>query len=472
MSTPIKFGTDGWRAIIGDTFTLDNLTRVTEATVLWLKAEHDNPQVMLGYDCRFNGALFARHVANHFASRGVKVFLSPGFVSTPMVSLATVTRQTTVGIILTASHNPPEYSGFKIKGHFGGPAFPAMISAVEARIPDEARRLPNRFDELVDSRMIEYYDMEALYLNHLRDAFDLKAIKESGLKVGYDAMFGAGQRIFRKLLPQAVTLHTTFNPSFEGQAPEPIERNLKPFQELIRAQGLQFGLATDGDADRIGLFDEQGRFVDSHHILLLLIQYLHKHKGMQGKVVVTFSCSSRIEQLCQQYGLPVQVTKIGFKYIGEIMAHENVLVGGEESGGIAVAGFIPERDGIYIGLILLEMMACTGKSLSQLVEELYAEVGRFAFARNDLHVTEEAKQAILAHCDDTGFDTFGAYSVQRTETLDGYKYHLAPGRWVMIRPSGTEPVLRVYAEAESEEVANQLLEAAVPTILQTGKSLE
>jgi phosphomannomutase len=464
MANLIKFGTDGWRAIIGDQFTLDNLSRVTEATALWLKTTYATPSVMLGYDCRFNGSLFAEYVASHLAQRGIKVFISPGFVSTPMVSLATMQHQCSAGIILTASHNPPEYSGFKLKGDFGGPAFPSIIADVEARIPEVASRLPQKFEELVDSRHIEYYDMEALYLNHLREAFDLKAIHESGLKIGYDAMYGAGQKVFRKAFPQAITLHTNFNPGFEGQAPEPIERNLKPFQDLILKEGIQFGLATDGDADRIGLFDEQARFVDSHLIILLLIQYLHKYKGMDGKVVITFSCSSRIETLCKLYGLEVQVTKIGFKYIGEIMTREKVLVGGEESGGIAVAGFIPERDGIYIGLLILEMMAKAGKTLSQLVEDLYAEVGRFAFARNDLHITEELKQAVLNKCANEGFAAFGTHPVERAEQLDGYKFHMGPGRWIMVRPSGTEPVLRVYSEAENETVAQEILGAAVTTL--------
>lgn len=459
----IKFGTDGWRAVIARDFTFDNLARVTEATGLWLAKDYaDKRSVFIGYDCRFLGPQFARAVANQLAQMGVQVFLAPGFVSTPMVSLATMQRQLSAGIVLTASHNPPEYNGFKIKGSFGGPAFPSMISAVEALIPGEVPVYEDRFDELVRSAKIQYYDAEALYLNHVRQSFDLEAIRNSGIKMGYDAMYGAGQVAFRKLLPHATSIHADYNPSFLGQAPEPIERNLKPFQELIRSQGLQWGLATDGDADRIGLFDEQARFVDSHHILLLLIHYLHKYKNLKGKVVYTFSCTDKIRAMCETYGIPYEVTKIGFKYIGEIMAREEVLVGGEESGGIAVTGHAPERDGIYIGLMVLEFMAKTGKSLTQLVDEVYDVVGSFAVERIDKHLPESDKQAVLAKAKAGQYKQFGGYQVARVEDLDSYKLHFGgahQGQWVMIRPSGTEPLLRIYAEAPNRAQAEAILQA-------------
>jgi phosphomannomutase len=480
MATPLKFGTDGWRAIIGRDFTYDNLARVTQAAGLWLKQQTVNlsqsgqPQVMLGYDCRFEGATFARAVANQLAQQGIKVFLSPGFVSTPMVSLATLQRQCTAGIILTASHNPPSYNGFKIKAHYGGPASPSMITAVEALIPDATPAVADRFNELVDSRQIEYYDMEALYINHVRMSFDLDAIKKSGLAIGYDAMFGAGQTVMHKLFPKSefpntYFLHAEFNPSFLGQAPEPIERNLGSFQELVRSKKIPFGLATDGDADRIGLFDDRGVFIDSHHILLLLVHYLGKVKGMKGKVVYTFSCTSKIAVLCEAYGIPYEYTKIGFKYIAEIMTQEPVLVGGEESGGIAVMGHAPERDGIYIGLMLLEAMAKTGKTLKQLIDEVYAVTGPFAVERNDLHLTEEQKQAVLKKAKGGGWSSFGPFKVMKEEDLDGYKYHLQqhsnPIGWVLIRPSGTEPVLRVYAEAPDRTIAEMILSAVQGEIL-------
>ncbi|MEO0473248.1 MAG: phosphoglucomutase/phosphomannomutase family protein [Bacteroidota bacterium] len=459
----IKFGTDGWRAIIAKDYTFDNLTRVTEATAEWLKETYDNPSAMVGYDCRFHGDLFARHVANIFAQQGIKVYLSPGFVSTPMVSLATEKRKASAGIVITASHNPPTYSGFKIKGHFGGPAFPSMIDDVETRIPDSVTEYADRFDEMLEAGQIEYDDMEALYIDHITNAFDLDAIRNSGMKIGYDPMYGAGQNVIRKIFPKARLLHAEFNPSFHGTPPEPIERNLKEFQQVIRDEGLDIGLATDGDADRIGLFDQHGNFVDSHHILLLLIHYLVNHKKLTGKVVSTFSCTSKIKKLCKHYGLENQVTKIGFKYICEIMVNDNVIVGGEESGGIAIAGHVPERDGIFIGLTLMEFMAKSGKSLTDLINEIYDLVGSFKFGRNDLHLSNEKKLAVIEKCKNDPFQSFGDYQVQRIETIDGFKFYFDDDTWTMIRPSGTEPVLRIYSEAADMDKVNDNLEKAVST---------
>ena len=465
MADPIKFGTDGWRAIIADTYTLDNLSRVTAATAAYVKAHHPaNPSVMIGYDCRFGGAMFARAVANQLAQLGVKAFLSPDYASTPMVSLATLQRQCSLGIVITASHNPPDYNGFKLKGHFGGPAFPAIISEVEGSIPDAPQRMPDRFEELLAQRQIEFYDMEALYLNHIKQSFDLEAIHKSGLKIGYDAMYGAGQGVMRKLFPHAELLHCTLNPGFEGQAPEPIEKNLQPFAERIRSQGLDFGLATDGDADRIGLFDEKGQFVDSHIIMLLSQWYLYQDKGQRGKIVYTFSCTDKIRQMAEKHGLPWEMTKIGFKYIGEIMANEAVLVGGEESGGMAVAGHIPERDGIYMGLLMLEMMARRGRTLTQLVQDLYDYIGPFSVQRHDLHIDDDKKHRVMLYCQGGKYQQFGTYVVTRTEDVDGYKFHLGEGRWVMVRPSGTEPLLRVYAEGHNRQEADAILAAAVQVL--------
>ncbi|HHG86485.1 MAG TPA: phosphoglucomutase/phosphomannomutase family protein [Bacteroidetes bacterium] len=460
----IKFGTDGWRAIIGDEYTVENLIRVTEGMATWLKKNFAQPSVLIGYDCRFNGRYFNNHVANVMAQQGVNVFIASDFVSTPMVSLAVHKRQLSAGIVITASHNPPEYSGFKIKGEFGGPAYPAIIDEVESYIPEVPGIYENNFEAMRDAGQIQYFDMEAVYLNHIRQNFDLEAIKASGLKFGYDAMYGAGQSAFRKLLPEARFLHAEFNPSFLGTAPEPIEKNLGEFQQVIRDEGLDLGIATDGDADRIGMFDENGDFVDSHHLLLLLIHYLHKVKGLQGKVVTTFSVTPKVAKMCELYGLPVEITKVGFKYICEIMLNEDVLVGGEESGGLAVTGHVPERDGIYIGMMVAEMMAKSGKKLTELVREIYDVVGAFNFQRNDLHLPGVQKDAIVARMKSDPYSEFGAYKVERVETLDGYKFFLPNEEWVMIRPSGTEPVLRIYAESSTREGAEAILKATISSI--------
>lgn len=463
--TKIKFGTDGWRAIIADGYTIENLSRVTEATAAWLKKHHENPSVMIGYDCRFNGPLFCKKVAHIMAKNGIKVFLPTNFVSTPMVSLAVHKRQVDAGIVITASHNPPEYSGFKIKGDFGGPATPAMIAEVEDLIPEKPAAYDWKNDAFFTSKTIEYFDMEALYMNHLKESFDLDLIRNSGLKLGYDAMYGAGQRAFRKAFPLSRLVHAEYNPSFMGTAPEPIEKNLKEFQGIIRAEGIDVGLATDGDADRIGLLDENGDFVDSHHILLLLVHYLHKVKGMSGKVVITFSVTPKVKKLCELYGLDVAVTKVGFKYICEIMLNEDVMVGGEESGGIAVAGHIPERDGIFIGLMVIEMMARSGKKLTELIQEIYDIVGSFFYQRRDLHLDDSRKWAVIEKCKTGEFKNFGPFTVEKVEDTDGYKFFLQDEQWVMIRPSGTEPVLRIYAESSDREGTEKILDAVVETVL-------
>lgn len=461
----IKFGTDGWRAIIAKDFTIDNLSRVTEATARWLFSLSNKPSVMVGYDCRFNGKLFAETVANILAHHQIKVFITPDFVSTPMISLATLQRQCTAGIIITASHNPPEYSGFKIKASYGGPAIPSMIEEVEKNIPEKSQNYSFDFDKFLENKQIKYYDAEALYINSIKQSFQLNVMKSSGFTLGYDAMYGAGQNVIKKLFPDAHLLHCDYNPSFKGQAPEPIARNLIEFQELIKKEKIHIGLATDGDADRIGLFDENGNFVDSHHIILLLIHYLYQYKNKRGKIVCTFSCSSKIQKLSEKYQLPIQITKIGFKYICEIMQNEEVMVGGEESGGISVMGHIPERDGIWMGLLIYEFMAITGKTLTQLVQDIYQMVGTFAVDRYDLHLPEEKKWEIIQNCKNQVYHQFENYKIEKVENIDGYKYHLGNERWVMIRPSGTEPLLRVYAEAESIERVYEILEATKNTIL-------
>jgi phosphomannomutase len=264
-------------------------------------------------------------------------------------------------------------------------------------------------------------------------------------------MYGAGQNVMRRLFPDITFLHSDYNPSFDGQAPEPIQRNLQEFEQLIKlSEGeIASGLVTDGDADRIGLYDGDGNFVDSHHILLLLIHYMYKVKGEKGEVYSTFSCTSKIQKLCDAYGLNNTVTKIGFKYICDLIVNSGkpFMVGGEESGGIAVNGHIPERDGVWIGLMIWEFMAKSGRSLRDLVNEIYDVVGKFAVERYDLHVTEELKQQIISNSKTGKYQSFGNLKVVRTEDLDGFKFFFEDETWVMIRPSGTEPVLRVYCEA-------------------------
>jgi phosphomannomutase len=466
MATPIKFGTDGWRAIIADDYTVDNVMRVAEATALFMK-KRKMKKAVIGHDCRFGGMLFASTTARVLGHYGIKCFVANGFVSTPMVSLGVVKLKADLGIVITASHNPPSYNGFKLKANYGGPMIPAEIAEVEELIPDQCsiKDLPS-LKELVGRNLLNDADLEGIYLKHARKHFDLKLIKASAGKIAYDAMYGAGQNAVRKLLPKCVFLHCDNNPGMHGQAPEPIHRNLTLLSETIRKNPkITGGLANDGDADRIGMYDEDGNFVDSHHLLLILLLYLHKYKGMRGKVVFTFSVTDKMKKMAEKFGLPYEITKVGFKYIAEIMTQEDVLVGGEESGGLAVKGHIPERDGVWMGLLVFEFMARTGKTVKGLVEEVYKEVGAFAFDRDDLHITESQKLSVVDHCKRRAYSSFGKYKIQGVEDLDGWKFIFGDEKWVMIRASGTEPVLRVYAQGPNLVECRAMLDATKATIL-------
>jgi len=465
--TKIKFGTDGWRAIIAKEYTCDNVARVSIAVADWLNENNDNPSVVIGHDCRFAGELFAETAAKVLASKGILVKIAKGFVSTPMVSLGVVKEKSSLGVVITASHNPPTYNGYKLKGDFGGPLLPNDITAVENRIPDANSVDYNTIsmEALVAEGKVIYVDLEDMYCKHAIASFDLDAINNSDMNFAYDAMFGAGMNAVKRLLPNATLLHCDDNPGFLGTAPEPIHRNLQEFSDLMKNNALDCGLATDGDADRIGLYDSKGNFVDSHHIILLLIHYMVKYKGMSGKVVTAFSCSVKVEQMCKHYGLEQETVQIGFKHIAGKMVTEDVLLGGEESGGIATTGHIPERDGIWMGLILFEFMAKSGKSLEDLIAEVYAIVGPFAFERIDLHIDNDTKLRIIEDCKAGKFTLFGKYKVDRIDTTDGFKFFFDEDTWLMIRPSGTEPVLRTYAEALTQEKVFDILADAKATIL-------
>jgi phosphomannomutase len=466
MAAPIKFGTDGWRAIIADEYTVDNVMRVAEATALFMK-KHKMKKAVIGYDCRFGGLLFTETTTRVLGAYGIKCHVATGFVSTPMVSLGVVKTKSDLGIVITASHNPPSYNGFKLKASFGGPMVPSEIAEVEALIPDvcSIQNLPS-LGELVQKKLLVDVDLETIYLRHAKKSFDLKAIKQSAGRIAYDAMYGAGQNAVKKLLPRSLFLHCDWNPGMHGQAPEPIHRNLQLLSQTIKNNPkITAGLANDGDADRIGMYDEDGNFVDSHHLLLILLLYLHKYKKMDGKVVFTFSVTDKMKKLAEHFKLPYEITKIGFKYIAEIMVNEDVLVGGEESGGLAVKGHIPERDGVWMGLLVFEFMAVTGKTIKGLVQEVYDIVGSFAVDRDDLHVTESQKQAIINNCKSGFYKNFGAYKIHGTENVDGWKFRLGGDDWVMIRPSGTEPVLRVYAQGAQLTQVREILEATKATIL-------
>jgi len=463
----IKFGTDGWRAVIAREFTVENVAKVATAAAKWLLSKKQNPSVVIGYDTRFAGQLFAETTACVMAANNIKVYMPAAFVTTPIVSYSVPTLKADLGVVITASHNPPSYNGFKLKGHYGGPLLEENIKEVEALFPDKC---PADFDKYtfkyyVDKGLIEITDLEELYVNRVKAVFDLDLIKNSDFEFAFDAMYGSGQNVIKKLLPDITFLHCENNPTFEGIAPEPLLRNLKEFAEVIKmSENIDCGLAVDGDADRLAMFDNEGNYIDSHHVLLLLIHYLAGYKGLKGKVGAGFSSSVKINALCKHYGLDLEIVPIGFKHLCGVMLREHVLVGGEESGGIAVSGHIPERDGIWNGILLWEFMTKTGKSLRELIEEIYAIVGPFAFERSDLHLDKDLKEKIVDNCVNNRYKEFGKYKVQRIDTLDGFKYYFNDDEWLLIRPSGTEPVLRTYAESHTRDQALDILKTAYETI--------
>ncbi len=461
--TKIKFGTDGWRAIIAQDYTVDNVARVAEASAKWMK-ERNMTKVVIGFDARFGGPLFSKTAARVFAHYGIDVYYAQEFVSTPMVSLGIVKLKADLGVVITASHNPPTYNGYKLKSSFGGPTIPKEIAEVEALIPDHTLKGLPSFEECIDKGRIHFVDLEQMYFDHCNENFDLEAIKKSHIKLVYDAMYGAGQRIVERLLPDTYLLRCDYNPGFRNCPPEPIHRNLGWLSDTLKKTDYNLGLANDGDADRIGMYDEDGNFVDSHHLLLLLLYYLAEVKKMTGKVIITFSVTDKMKKLAEHFGLELEVTKIGFKYIAEIMIKEDVLVGGEESGGLAVKGHIPERDGVWMGLLIMEFMAKTGKSIKELIADIYAITGPFAFDRDDLHIAEDKKWAIIHRCKAGDIKQIGDRDIIKIEDIDGYKFYLSDSEWVMIRPSGTEPVLRVYAQGATLTDVRELLSMTHATL--------
>ncbi len=446
----IRFGTDGWRAVVARDFTFANLTRVARATASWLHGIAANPTVVIGHDARFMGDRFAQHVAEAMARDGVRVTLAEGITPTPAISWATKAYGADAGVVITASHNPAHYNGFKIKASFGGPATPAITAAVERALPMvEAKALADKPGAILAA------NVHSDYAGYLREKFDMAALRRSGLKMAHDAMYGAGQGFFSMFLGKenVVELHNTQNPSFGGLAPEPIGRNLGPFMSLVARSQVAIGIANDGDADRIGVVNELGHEVTSHLVMALLVKYLYQECGMRGSVVRTFATSAILEKMGRAYGLPVETLPIGFKYVAPRIVESDVLLGGEESGGIALKGHICERDGIYVGLVLLEMLLRREKPLSGLVQELFDEFGPHEYYRSDVRTNEQ--QAIIARLRaEGGLKYIAGSPVVSLDGLDGFK-HITKEGWLLVRPSGTEPVLRIYAEAPSKARAKE-----------------
>ena len=398
-SEPVKFGTDGWRGIIADTYTFENVKRVALATA---KVFKNHPKIkngiVVGYDTRFLSQQFAETVAVVFGGQNIKTFLTSTFVTTPTISLLSRDLNCALGVMITASHNPAIYNGYKLKDEYGGSMSPDEIAKIEEELKNIKEVTSSKdIQELVNDGVIEYYDGNEYYKNYLRNKIDTEKIAKAGLKVIYDAMYGAGQNIINKFI-DITQLHGEINPSFGKSAPEPVQKNLSEICGDIKSGNYDVGIVTDGDADRIAIIDEKGEFLDAQKTFALLLKYLFEEKKLTGKVVRGFSTSELIKKYCEKNNIELITVPIGFKHISKIMIEDDVMIGAEESGGIGIKGHLPERDGIYNGMLYLELLAGFGKSISELKKELDDEFGKYFYQRNDVHTTEVKKQNALKTC--------------------------------------------------------------------------
>jgi alpha-D-glucose phosphate-specific phosphoglucomutase len=476
----IHFGTDGWRAVISDTFTFNNLRLVTQAIADaitasgWTGEEESvvNPpttrsrKIVIGFDTRFLSDRYATEAARVLAANGFHVILSQADAPTPAISFAIKDHKAIGGVMITASHNAPRYNGIKLKSYTAASALPEQCRRVEVYLNDneEQGRGPNLMDYEQAHRLglINRFNPIPSYYDHLRKLIDFNTISNGKLRVVVDSMYGSGRGVIRGILQgtgcEVHEIRGEMNPGFGGVHPEPIARYLGALAGAISTGVGNFGLATDGDADRIGAMDERGNFVDPHKIMALALKHLVEKRKMTGSVVRTVSTTRMIDRLASKYGLTLHETPVGFSHIADYMIKEDVLIGGEESGGISFKGHIPEGDGILLGLLLIEILASSEGTLYELVEDLLKEVGPAYYQRKDLrlrHPVSKEKMVISLQNDVPA--TIGGESIVKVSSLDGVKYIMSDDSWLLIRPSGTEPVLRVYAEGRSSDMVKALL---------------
>ncbi len=465
MGVKIKFGTDGWRAIIADDFTYENVAVVAKATAeFYKKHKKIKNGIVIGYDARFESKEFAEGAARVIATANIKVILSPVIATTPAISLAVKKLNAAAGVVITASHNPGKYNGYKLKGEYGGPSDPEDVAKVEKKLPAILKRSSSVYakalplSDLIKKKKIIMLNLHDIYIPDIKSKIDCDAIQQKGIRILYDAMHGAGQGVVEQIIPGISGIRQEFNPSFGGANPEPLPPNMPATIELMKSGRYDVAMVTDGDADRIGMVDEQANFVDSHKIFCIILKYLVEEKKMTGEVAKSISVTTMVNQMCEKYGLMLHETQVGFKYLCKLMVERDILIAGEESGGLGVKGHLPERDGIYLGLLVCEIMAKRGKKLSELVQELVDEYGPHFFSRQDAHLTEKEKNRIMAKFSKNVKEVAG-YAVKLRSDSDGHKFFI-DGGWLLVRASGTEPIIRFYAEADSPEKVEALLHSA------------
>jgi phosphomannomutase len=462
----IKFGTDGWRGIIADDYTFENVRRVAGAIAAYvLKKEQPKKGIVIGYDTRFGSRRFAEATAEVIAHAGIPVKIANDYTPTPALSYAVKTQGAAGGVMITSSHNPWNWNGVKFKATYGGSATPGIIGQIEAEV--RAGSMPKG-----TPAKIEEADLKTPYVAAITKFADLDKIARANFKFAIDCMYGSGRNVLAEIFAargvQHVQIRSDVNPLFPGINPEPIQPHVQALQDTVVKEKCHAGFATDGDADRIGAAAEDGSFVDSHKIYSILLQWLLKTKDWPGDVVRAFNTTRMLDRIAAKHGRKLIECGIGFKYICDLMMERQILIGGEESGGIGLQRHLPERDGILNALLLANVMADEGKSLGQLVAALQSEYGPHFYARRDLHIPNDVKNAAIARAGSNDTTSLGRYKILRKENLDGIKFYLdTPIRdqgaeaWLLLRSSGTEPLMRIYSEASSPELVQELLEEAV-----------
>ena len=461
MKSSIVFGTDGWRGVIGDDFTFENVRRVVGAISRYVNETAERRKVVaVGYDTRFGSPDFARAAAEVLAASGIEVLLSNDFVSSPILSFAVRHYRASGGVMITASHNPARWNGVKFKGTYGGSASPAIIREIEKRLP-AAMKSP--LTARGRAGKIRCIDFKRPYREYLKRTVDFRNLRNARVRVLIDAMHGAGRGTLKDILTDlGISCHEMrgeINPSFGGNNPEPIVPNLGELRDALQRGPYDVGFASDGDADRIGAMDRSGLFIDSHKIFSMILEHLVTVRQMKGEVAKTFSTTKMIDRICRQHGLIQHETPIGFKYICDLMLTRNILIGGEESGGIGVTRHLPERDSVLCALLMLEILVHQEKTVREVVSDLMKKYGSFYFDRMDLHLSEAQKQAAVRRFSQRPPAKVSNYSVVGGEQQDGYKFLFNEDEWVLVRPSGTEPMLRLYCEARSPQKVKRILTA-------------
>jgi len=464
----IKFGTDGWRAVIADEFTFENVSKIAQAVADYIvsqksKVKSQKCEILIGYDTRFLSDKFAARTAEVMAANGIKVVLSDKPCSTPMVSFTIKDRKLFGGIMITASHNPPQFNGFKYKAEYAGPAEVELTDKFESLLgKTPVKSMP--LEEAKEKNFIEIYDFSKKWVEFIKGYIDFPLIQKSGFTVVVDSMYGASGGFVGPFLEsmgiKVHALHVDKNPGFNGTAPEPIEKNLKELISVMKTGKYDLGIALDGDVDRVGIVGPDGAYMNAHQVLSHIILHLAEDKRWSGAIVKTVALTFLIDRIAEKHKIKLYETPVGFKHICKLMREEDILAGGEESGGFGFKNYVPERDGILAGLLILEMMAYRKKSLTQIINDTEKEYGKFCYKREDCEYPDEKKKTLFMNLKKNTPKKLAGVDIKEFSTKDGAKLIAKDGSWLLYRLSGTEPILRIYVEASSDKRVDEIMREA------------